>query len=187
MGAALARPGAITPIATGTRRICARPWAWRYRQWVIDALNRDMPFDEFTIEQLAGDLLPGATVEQRVATGFLRNTLTNREAGVDRMEARFEQIVNRTNTVSTTWLGLTVGCAQCHNHKFDPISQKDYYSMFAFFENAGGAQHRRAAARRDGAVPAGAARVSRKARGDPGRVQCAGTRSEMGSADARRV
>ncbi len=114
----------------------SRPWAWRYRQWVIDALNRDMPFDEFTIQQLAGDLLPNATTEQRVATGFLRNTLTNREAGVDRAETRFEQIVNRTNTVSTTWLGLTVGCAQCHNHKFDPISHKDYYSMFAFFENA---------------------------------------------------
>ncbi len=113
-----------------------RPWAWRYRQWVIDALNADMPFDEFTIEQLAGDLLPAPTVDQRVATGFLRNTLTNREAGVDRAEARFEQIVNRTNTVATTWLGLTMGCAQCHNHKFDPISHKDYYSMFAFFENA---------------------------------------------------
>jgi hypothetical protein len=114
----------------------SRPWAWRYRQWVIDALNADMPFDEFTIEQLAGDLLPGATVDQRVATGFLRNTLTNREAGVDRKEARFEQIVDRTDTVSTTWLGLTVGCAQCHNHKFDPISQKDYYSFFAFFDHA---------------------------------------------------
>lgn len=113
-----------------------RPWAWRYRNWVIGALNRDMPFDQFTIEQLAGDLLPNADVEQRVATGFLRNTLTNREAGVDRMEARFEQLVTRTNTVATTWLGLTVGCAQCHNHKFDPISQKDYYAMFAFFDAA---------------------------------------------------
>ncbi len=113
-----------------------RPWAWRYRQWAIDALNRDLPYDEFTVEQLAGDLLPNATVDQRAGTGFLRNTLTNREAGVDRMETRFEQIVNRTNTVSTTWLGLTVGCAQCHNHKFDPITHKDYYSMFAFFENA---------------------------------------------------
>jgi hypothetical protein len=72
-----------------------RPYAWRYRHWVIDALNRDMPFDQFSIEQIAGDQLPGATVEQRVATGFLRNTLTNREAGVDRAEARFEQVVNR--------------------------------------------------------------------------------------------
>jgi len=103
---------------------------------VIDAFNRDMPYDKFTIEQLAGDLLPNATVEQRVATGFLRNTLTNREAGVNRAEARFEQIVNRTNTVSTVWLGLTVGCAQCHNHKFDPITHKDYYQFFAFFNSA---------------------------------------------------
>ncbi|HEV8146439.1 MAG TPA: PSD1 and planctomycete cytochrome C domain-containing protein [Bryobacteraceae bacterium] len=114
----------------------SRPWAWRYRNWVIEALNRDEPFDQFTIEQLAGDLLEKPSVEQRVATGFLRNTLTNREAGVDRIEARFEQIVNRTNTVATTWLGLTVGCAQCHNHKFDPISQQEYYKMFAFFDHA---------------------------------------------------
>jgi hypothetical protein len=81
-------------------------------------------------------LLENPNVEQKVATGFLRNTLTNREAGVDRAEARFEQIVNRTNTVATTWLGLTVGCAQCHNHKFDPISQQEYYKMFAFFDHA---------------------------------------------------
>ena len=120
----------------GYEKDLARPWAWRYRQWVIDAFNGDMPYDEFTIEQLAGDLLPNATVEQRVATGFLRNTLTNREAGVNRAEARFEQIVNRTNTVATVWLGLTVGCAQCHNHKFDPILQKDYYQFFAFFNRA---------------------------------------------------
>ncbi len=112
-----------------------RPYAWRYRHWLIDALNRDMPFNQFTIEQLAGDLLPGSTVDQRVATGFLRNTLTNREAGVDRMETRFEQLVNRNNTVATTWLGLTMGCAQCHNHKYDPITHKDYYSSLAFFEN----------------------------------------------------
>ncbi len=120
----------------GYEKDLTRPWAWRYRQWVIDAFNRDMPYDEFTIEQLAGDLLPGATVDQKVATGFLRNTLTNREAGVNRAEARFEQIVNRTNTVATVWLGLTVGCAQCHNHKFDPITHKDYYQFFAFFNSA---------------------------------------------------
>jgi cytochrome c553 len=113
-----------------------RPMAWRWRQWVIDALNKDMPFDQFTIEQLAGDMLPGATIEQRVATGFQRNTLTNREAGVDREETRFEQIVNRTNTVGTVWLGLTVGCAQCHDHKFDPISQREYYQLFSFFNTA---------------------------------------------------
>jgi mono/diheme cytochrome c family protein len=117
----------------GYERDPARPNAWRYRQWVIEALNRDMPYDEFTIEQLAGDLLPNASVEQRVATGFQRNTFTNREAGVDRAEDRFEQLVNRTNTVGTVWLGLTVGCAQCHNHKFDPISQKEFYQMLSFW------------------------------------------------------
>ncbi|MBM3786205.1 MAG: DUF1553 domain-containing protein [Acidobacteria bacterium] len=113
-----------------------RPHAWRYRHWLIQALNRDMPFDQFTIEQIAGDLLPGATADQRVATGFHRNVLVNREAGVDRAEARFEQLVNRTNTLGTTWLGLTVGCAQCHDHKYDPFSQRDYYQLFAFFNEA---------------------------------------------------
>ncbi|HYP08161.1 MAG TPA: DUF1549 and DUF1553 domain-containing protein [Bryobacteraceae bacterium] len=116
----------------GYEKDLSRPFAWRYRNWVINALNKDMPFDQFTIEQLAGDLLPNATVEQRVATGFHRNVLTNREAGVDRAEARMEQDINRTNTISTVWLGLTVGCAQCHNHKFDPISQKEFKALFAF-------------------------------------------------------
>ncbi len=120
----------------GYEKDLARPHAWRYRQWVIDALNRDLPFDRFTMEQLAGDLLPDRGVETLVATGFLRNTLTNREAGVDRAEARFEQIVNRANTVATTWLGLTMGCAQCHDHKYDPLSQKDYYQFFSFFDRA---------------------------------------------------
>ncbi len=110
-----------------------RPHAWRYRQWVIEALNRDMPFDRFTIEQLAGDLLPDASVEQRVAAGFNRNTLTNREGGVDTEEFRIAEVVDRTNTLGTVWLGLTVGCAQCHDHKYDPLSQKEYYQLFAFF------------------------------------------------------
>ncbi len=113
-----------------------RPYAWRWRHWVIDALNRDMPFDEFTIVQIAGDLLPDAAIEQRVATGFHRNALKNREAGVKRAEARFEEVIDRTNTVGTVWLGLTVGCAQCHDHKYDPISQKEYYQLFAFFNSA---------------------------------------------------
>ncbi len=112
----------------------SRAWAWRYRHWVIQAFNRDLPFDRFTIEQLAGDFLPASTIDNQVATGFLRNTLTNREAGVDRDEARFEQLVNRTNTVSTVWLGLTMGCSQCHDHKYDPIKQSDYYRMLSFFE-----------------------------------------------------
>jgi mono/diheme cytochrome c family protein len=118
----------------GYEKDLVRPYAWRYRNWVIDAFNRDMPFDQFTIEQLAGDLLPGATVEQKVATGFHRQVLTNREAGVDREEARFEQNINRANTIGTTWLGLSVGCAQCHNHKYDPISQKEFYQLFAFVD-----------------------------------------------------
>ncbi len=89
----------------GFEKDLVRPWAWRYRHWVINALNSDMPFDQFTIEQLAGDLLPNASVEQRVATGFNRMTLYNREAGVSRLEDRFEQTVNRANTISTTWMG----------------------------------------------------------------------------------
>ena len=112
-----------------------RPWAWRYRHWVIDALNRNMPFDQFTVEQLAGDLLPNATIEQQVATGFNRNTLTNREGGMDLEMLRIEQIMDRANTLGTVWLGLTVGCAQCHDHKFDPITQKNYYQLFAFFNS----------------------------------------------------
>ena len=112
-----------------------RPYAWRWRNWVIDSINRDQPFDQFTIDQLAGDLLPNATVEQRVATGFHRNTLTNREGGIDTKQFVFEANLDRTSTVGTVWMGLSVGCAQCHDHKFDPISQKEMYSMFAFFDN----------------------------------------------------
>jgi hypothetical protein len=112
-----------------------RPWAWRYREWVIDAFNQDMGFDEFTAEQIAGDLLPNPSPAQLVATGFQRNTLTNREGGVDNNQFRFENTIDRASTVSTVWLGLTAGCAQCHNHKFDPISQKDFYKLYAFFDN----------------------------------------------------
>lgn len=113
----------------------ARPYAWRYREWVIQALNRDLPFDQFTVEQVAGDLLPRVAVSQKIAAGFHRNTVTSREGGIDLERLRYEQLVDRTNTVSTVWLGLTAGCAQCHDHKYDPISQKDYYSLMAFFEN----------------------------------------------------
>ena len=113
-----------------------RPHAWRYRHWVINALNQNMPFDRFTLEQLAGDLLPEATLEQRVATGFNRNTLTNREGGMDLEMLRVEQIIDRTNTLGTVWLGLTTGCAVCHDHKFDPITQRDYYQLFAFFNRS---------------------------------------------------
>ncbi len=112
-----------------------RPWAWRWRNWVIEAINRDLPFDRFTTEQIAGDLLPQATLEQRVATGFHRNTLTNREGGVDSVQFEFENAVDRASTTGTVWLGLSVGCAKCHDHKFDPITQKDFYSLFAYFDN----------------------------------------------------
>ena len=109
---------------------------WKYRDWVIDALNRDMPFRDFTIEQIAGDMLKDATVDQKVATGFHRNTLLNQEGGIDVEEARWETLVDRVNTTASVWLGSTLACAQCHNHKYDPFSQKDYYRMMAFFDNA---------------------------------------------------
>jgi Protein of unknown function (DUF1553)/Protein of unknown function (DUF1549) len=109
---------------------------WKYRDWVIDALNRDMPFDRFTVEQLAGDMLPDATEAQRIATGFHRNTLLNQEGGIDPEEARWETLIDRVNTTATVWLGSTLGCAQCHNHKYDPFTQKDYYRFLAFFDNS---------------------------------------------------
>ncbi len=112
----------------------SRRTMWKYRDWVIDALNRDLPFTQFTIEQIAGDLLPDATLEQRIATGFHRNTLTNEEGGVDKEEARWETLLDRVNTTGAVWLGTTLACAQCHNHKYDPISQREYYRFQAFFE-----------------------------------------------------
>lgn len=120
----------------GFEKDLPRPHSWRWRNYVIDSLNADKPFNQFTIEQLAGDLLPGATLEQKIATGFHRNTLINREAGVARQEDRFEALVNRVNTTSTTWLGLTMGCSQCHDHKYDPISQKEYYATMAVFSRS---------------------------------------------------
>jgi hypothetical protein len=110
-----------------------RPHAWRYRHWVIAAFNRDLPYDQFVIEQLAGDLLPNSTLEQRVATGFHRNALTNREDGVDKEQVRVEQTVDRVNASATVFLGLTLACAQCHDHKYDPFSLREYYRFFAFF------------------------------------------------------
>lgn len=108
---------------------------WPYRDWVIKALNDDMPFDQFTREQLAGDLLPNATTAQKIATGFHRNTSFNEEGGTDAEQFRVERTVDRANTTAAVWLGLTAGCAQCHDHKYDPVSQKDYYRLYAFFDS----------------------------------------------------
>jgi mono/diheme cytochrome c family protein len=109
---------------------------WPYRDWVINALNRDLPFDQFTIEQLAGDLLPNATLAQKVATGFHRNTGINEEGGIDVEQFRVESVIDRVNTTGAVWLGLTIGCCQCHDHKFDPLTQREYYQLFAFLNNA---------------------------------------------------
>jgi mono/diheme cytochrome c family protein len=119
----------------GYEKDTGRPFAWRFRDWVIRALNDDVPFDRFTVEQLAGDLLPNATTEQKIATGFHRNTLTNKEGGVDQEEFRVVAVVDRVNTTGQVWLGLTVGCAQCHDHKYDPLSQREFYQLFAFFNS----------------------------------------------------
>jgi len=109
---------------------------WPYRDWVIRAYNEDLPFDRFTIEQLAGDMLPGAGPADRVATGFHRNTMINEEGGIDPLEYRFYSLVDRVNTTGTTWLGLTLLCTQCHTHKYDPIPHQDYYRLMAFLNGA---------------------------------------------------
>jgi hypothetical protein len=106
---------------------------WRYRDWVIDALNADMPYDQFTIEQLAGDLLPSPTSDQLLATAFHRNTMTNDEGGTDNEEFRIAAVKDRVDTTMQVWMGLTMGCAKCHSHKYDPITQREYYQFFSFF------------------------------------------------------
>jgi hypothetical protein len=108
---------------------------WRWRDWVIDAFNHNMPFDQFTVEQIAGDMLPGATPQQILATGFNRNHRGNGEGGIIPEEYAVEYVVDRVETTSAVWLGLTLGCARCHNHKYDPLAQKEFYQVFAYFNN----------------------------------------------------
>lgn len=114
---------------------------WPYRDWVLNAIAGDMPFDQFTIKQLAGDMLPGATDDDRIATGFHRNTMLNEEGGIDPQEYRFHAMVDRVGTTGTVWMGLTVACAQCHTHKYDPITHNDYYAMFALLNGADEPEH----------------------------------------------
>jgi hypothetical protein len=113
-----------------------RRTAWEYRDWVIRALNENMPFSEFTVEQIAGDMLPNPTTDQLIATGFNRNTLLNQEGGVDPYEYYWYEQVDRVNTTASVWLGTTLACAECHNHKFDPFTQKDYYRFLAFYDDS---------------------------------------------------
>ena len=108
---------------------------WRWRDWVVEAFNSNMGFDQFTIEQIAGDLLPNATLDQKIATGFHRNLRTNAEGGIVEEEFLVEYAADRVETTSTVWLGLTVGCARCHDHKYDPLTQKEFYQLFAYFNN----------------------------------------------------
>ncbi len=110
--------------------------AWRYRDWLVDAFNRNLTYDRFTIDQLAGDLLPNPTPDELIATGFNRNTMFNREGGVDQQEAHFNVVLDRVGTTSTVWLGSTLQCARCHDHKYDPFTQRDFYRMCAFFANS---------------------------------------------------
>jgi len=109
--------------------------SWHWRDWAIDAYNDNLPFDRFTVEQLAGDLLPGRTQAQMIATGFHRNHMLNGEGGRIAEESRVDYVMDRVETTATVWLGLTLGCARCHDHKYDPFTQKDYYSLFAYFNN----------------------------------------------------
>ena len=135
-----------TPIAPGYADDPPRT-IWAYRDWVIKAINDNKPFDQFTIEQIAGDLLPNPTEDQLIATAFHRNTLTNSEGGTQDEEFRNAAVVDRVNTTMAVWMGTTMACAQCHTHKFDPISQHEYFQLFAILNNTQDADRQRRIAR----------------------------------------
>ena len=118
----------------GFEKDLVRPDAWTYRKWVIDSLNANLPFDKFSPWQLAGDCLEESTLEQRIATGFLRCSPANREGGTDPLKNDFERDVDRLNSLGKVWLGLSLECAQCHDHPFEPITQQEYYQLLAFFD-----------------------------------------------------
>ncbi len=120
----------------GYEKDLPRPNAWRWRDWVIDAINRDLPYDQFAVQQIAGDLLPGGARSPLIATGFHRNSLTNREGGVDQEEYRIKAVKDRLSTTLTSFMAMTIDCAECHSHKYDPITQREYYGLYAFFNNA---------------------------------------------------
>ncbi len=113
-----------------------RPNIWRYRDWVIEAFNRNLPYDRFTLLQIAGDLMPGPSLDDRIATAFHRNTMTNTEGGTDDEEFRVAAIKDRVDTTAQVWMGLTMGCAKCHSHKYDPITHEEYYRFYAFFNQS---------------------------------------------------
>ena len=113
----------------------AERYMWRWRDWVIEAFNRNLSFDQFALQQIAGDMLPRATLDQKIATGFNRNHRGNGEGGIIAEEYAVEYVVDRVETTSTVFMGLTFGCARCHDHKYDPFTQKEFYQLFAYFNN----------------------------------------------------
>ena len=113
----------------------AERYMWRWRDWVIEAFNRNLSFDQFALQQIAGDMLPRATLDQKIATGFNRNHRGNGEGGIIPEEYAVEYVVDRVETTSTVFMGLTLGCARCHDHKYDPFTQKEFYQLFAYFNN----------------------------------------------------
>jgi hypothetical protein len=145
---------------------------WPYRDWVIEAFNRNMPYDQFTIEQLAGDLLPNPTIRDRLATTLHRNTMRNTEGGTDQEEYRVAAVKDRVNTTMQVWMGLTAGCAQCHSHKFDPISQREYYQLFAIFNQTDDAE-------RDDEAPLMTMPLEDQTRWEKIKAEIAGLRSQM--------